>query len=112
MSHQPIAACTASCSPLNVVEVGTSTWRQITGSVSRSSILTVQISLGLSDGDLGAAGLICSAYDHMARGSIGEEFGTDTRPGLHLSRDPVALRPPTSRRRRGEWPRKRIARHP
>jgi hypothetical protein len=39
---------TMSCSTLSVMEVGTSTSRQISGSVSSSSTLTVQIWLKLS----------------------------------------------------------------
>jgi hypothetical protein len=41
-----------------VIEVGTSTWRQISGSVCRNSIRTVAISLTLSDPVFILAGLM------------------------------------------------------
>src|SRR2546423_2993525 len=44
-----MTAWTMSCRTLSVIEVGTSTWRQITGSVSWSSMRTVAISLKLLD---------------------------------------------------------------
>ena len=47
-----------SCRTLSVIEVGTSTWRQIKGSVSRSSMRTVAISLKLSDAAFCLTGLI------------------------------------------------------
>src|SRR5882757_9316053 len=46
------------CRTLSVIEVGASTWRQITGSVSRSSIRTVAISLKLSNAALLLGGLM------------------------------------------------------
>src|ERR1017187_1621423 len=42
---------TMSCSTLSVIDVGTSTWRQISRSVSSNSIRTVQIWLKLSAAD-------------------------------------------------------------
>jgi hypothetical protein len=47
-----------SCSTFSVIEVGTSTSRQINGSVSRNSILTVQIWLKLSTADMSLAGTV------------------------------------------------------
>jgi hypothetical protein len=47
-----------SCRTLSVIEVGTSTWRQISGSVCRNSIRTVAISLTLSDPVFILAGLM------------------------------------------------------
>ena len=47
---------------LSVIEVGTSTWRQISGSVCRNSIRTVAISLTLSDAVFILAGLMRSVW--------------------------------------------------
>ena len=44
-----MAAWTMSCSPSSVIEVGTSTWRQITGSLLRNSMSRVAISSTRSD---------------------------------------------------------------
>src|SRR5712691_6179294 len=46
------------CRTLRVIDVGTSTWRQIKGSLSRSSMRTVAIWLKLSKAALLAAGLM------------------------------------------------------
>lgn len=50
-----------------MIDVGTSTWRQISGSVCRNSIRTVAISLMLSDAVFVLAGLIPSSLCSAAR---------------------------------------------
>ena len=52
-----------------MIEVGTSTWRQISGSVCRNSIRTVAISLTLSDAVFVLAGLMRSVWRPGSGGS-------------------------------------------
>src|ERR1700733_9617203 len=70
------------CRALRVIEVGTSTWRQITGSLSRNSMRTVAISLKLSNAALRPAGLmrpVWQSRSSSSRAGVGRGGSPDDR---------------------------------
>src|ERR1700722_5687521 len=70
------------CRALRVIEVGTSTWRQITWSLSRNSMRTVAISLKLSNAALRPAGLmrpVWQSRSSSSRAGVGRGGGPDDR---------------------------------
>ena len=74
-----------------MIEVGTSTWRQISGSVCRNSIRTVAISLTLSDAVFILAGLMRSVWQ-PGTGSSRVGAGVDIVSLIPTHRQSAALR--------------------